>query len=147
VSQEKVELGRYGAAVLRDPDEVPERHRRLVQRAQFAIEAFQQELRTRGEIPADLQPGDVDEALQAKVGTLVILERPELMENLDDAAIAALVTEWPFHHPITPEGARELPGSAYDRLRTACRALAPLLLPNYQAVTDPQEGPDTPFDN
>ncbi len=146
MSQSIVNLGKYGTATLRDPSDVPERARRVAHRSQIAVQAFMEELKTRGEVPADLDVTEVDEPTTRRIGLLTTLERPELMEDLNDAVIVALVEQWPFPAPVTLDGVRELPGAAYDALRTACQPLGPLVLPNLTAVTPPEEG-NTPFGN
>ena len=146
MSQSTVDLGKHGTATLRDPSDVPEKARRVAHRAQIAVQAFMEELKTRGEVPADLDVSEVDEATTRRIGLLTTLEHPELMEDLSDAVIVALVEAWPFAAPITVDGVRELPGAAYDALRAACQPLAPLVLPNLTAVTPPEAG-NTPFGN
>ncbi len=146
MSKSTVDLGKHGTATLRDPADVPERARRVTHRSQIAVQAFMEDLKARGEIPADLDVSEVDEATTRRIGLLTTLERPELMEDLNDSVIVALVEQWPFPAPIDLNGVRELPGAAYDALRTACQPLAPLVLPNLTAVTPPEAG-NTPFAN
>jgi hypothetical protein len=146
VSKTSVDLGRHGTAILRDPLDVPEKLRRRVMRANSAAQAFVEELKQRGEIPADLDSGDVDEDMTRRIGLLVTVEHPEFMENQQDAVLCALVESWPFEQPLTPEGLGEIPGSAYDALKAACAPLEPLLNPNYTAPT-PVEAGNTPFDS
>jgi hypothetical protein len=145
VSKTSVDLGKHGTATLRDPEDVPEKLRRRVQRANNAAQAFLEELRQRGEIPIDVDNSEFDEATTRRIGQLVLIEHPEFMENQRDAMILALVEDWPFDQPMTPEGLAEIPGSAYSKLLAACEQLEPLLNPNYQAPTPPEAGEDTPF--
>ncbi|MFC0438754.1 hypothetical protein [Kutzneria buriramensis] len=146
MSKTTVDLGKHGTATLRDPEDVPEKLRRRVQRANLASQIFVEELRTRGDIPADIDLSDVDEQTTRTIGRIVMTEHPEYMEQQQDAVILALVEDWPFEYPKTAEGLAEIPGTAYDKLLAACKALEPLLSPNLTAPTPPEAG-NTPFDS
>lgn len=118
---EKLLLPDGGWALLRDPAKVPERLRRpvltLTTRLNPQIKAMK------------AAPVDEEVVLDAEV-----LER---FEDLNDLVIVAMVAEWSFDLPISPETVGDLPGDAYDVLRQETARGIRELLPDFSPNPDP----------
>lgn len=84
---------------LRDPDTVTERQRRPFVRLMMA----------HGQDWANVE---TDEDGNPKVDPSAL----PVMQEMQEAAILALVAEWSFDAPVTPDGLLDIPPKAYDRL-------------------------------
>jgi hypothetical protein len=138
----RVDLPRGGHALVRDPEEVPERLRRPY------LDAVEQA--TAAMLEAGLTQADLDAAKEdvpgsrQKVGLAAIRAGARRLQRVAaDVLLAALVLEWSFGDTVSADAAQELPGAAYDALVEVCESLAPSLSPDFTPNPDPQS-PTTP---
>lgn len=109
-----VALPRDNTALLRDPEEVPERLRRPVMAKSEALFAEHPELRA---ILGGIADAEADEAALELIGALVP------MSELNDLVVLAFVKKWSFKDdddadlPVCLENLLDLPGDCYDALR------------------------------
>lgn len=115
-----------GSAVLRDPDELSERQRRVVRKAVFAAaaDALGDELPT--------------EAGQAPTSVHLSAATPDLMFGTRDAAIVASLVSWTLPDPLpTVETVQDLPAGLYDALAEASAGLISGLTVDFAPSPDP----------
>ena len=78
----------------------------------------------------------------SKTGPALDAVELDLLEQLSDLMVVALVDAWSFPVPVDMDGLGELPGDAYDALQLACAPLGEALLPSFEVDPDPK-GPPT----
>jgi hypothetical protein len=126
-------------ADIRDAVDVTERQRRPIRRIQTRLagmpafaaaireaEAAQAAAGNDAEIPADVQ-------LKVAAG---MGEAFDLLEELNDALVAAVVRGWSYEFPVTVDAVQDVPGRDLDALRTACAPLLRELMPNFEPTPD-----------
>lgn len=120
-----------GTAELRDPALVSERHRRPLTRLQLQLASSPV-----GEL---LQAKDrmSDEDFATEVTKLIGTPAYRLLDDINDAAIVALVESWTFPCPVTLDGLLDLPGPAYDALKAETAKHVLKLLPTFTPTADP----------
>lgn len=137
-------------AELRDPEEVSERQRRLVRKAQMRISLHANEMQeaqrlaSSGVVQADgtIDPADTAEVLSA---TKRLVESGAL-DDVDDAvdvSLSVLVCRWSFDGPVTLDAIVDLPGGAYTALRAAAQPLFQGMSPDFDPSPD-QDSPISP---
>lgn len=112
-------------ADLADPRKVTERTRKPVMRAMAALLAYRN--------TAAVDPAAVT----------VTPEEMDLVTGLTEAVMVAMVTGWSFPAEISLDGLQDLPGDAYDQLRSAAGASTAALLPDFTVGPDPKVPPAT----
>ena len=134
----RVALPHDGHAILRDPAEVPERHRRPIVAAQLgfasskqALAAAQTFIATEGD-----QAVSEDARLDA-AADLIGAGALSAIDDISDLLIVALVDSWSFSQPITVEGVLDLPSSSYRALREAVEPYLSALMPEFTPNPDP----------
>lgn len=137
-------------AELRDPEEVSERQRRRVRKAQQRVSLHSEEvgraqqLAASGVVHSDgtVAPEAAAEVLAATKGII----ESGVLDDVDDAvdmALAALVARWSFDTPVSAETVADLPGGAYKALRDAAQPLIGQMNPDFDPSPDP-ESPTKP---
>lgn len=129
-----VRLPSGATALLRDAQQVTERARRPLDRLRVRYFATDSGRLARSIAESGEEPTQDDAlALQAADGY-------HLMDEMNDAAAAALVAEWSYDFPVTAESIADLPGPDY-------RALIDAVTPHVNAMTpgfEPDPAPDSP---
>jgi hypothetical protein len=123
----KISLPDGNWASLRDPKKVSERRRRPIMRAFASVN--QEDLKT-------LHRTDLTDEDQAR--SVMNPEFVDLMQQVNDLLIIALVDEWSFDAPIEADSVLDLDGETYDALQ---RAVAPFLtevMPDFDVSPDPK---------
>lgn len=133
MSARRVRLPADGWAELRDVRQVPERLRRPLLALHVRVAAFVDPERL-----AALQQADTATAL-ATLGPDMAVAL-EVMSQLNDLMIVAMVGEWSYEAPVTVEAVLDLPGEAYDRLRLAVAPYVTDLIPDF-SPTPEKAGP------
>lgn len=138
----RVELPRGQHAMLRDPEEVPERLRRPHMDARERVSAS---LMATGVTETDAEAAQAGEpGAASKVGLAMVSSGATgLKRQADDLLIVALTASWSYELPVTPDGVQDLPGRAYDALLAACEPLAAAMNPDFGPSPDP-ESPTRP---
>lgn len=138
----RVDLPKGQHAMLRDPEDVPERLRRphLDARERGAVA-----MAGAGVTEADAQAAqNGDREAATKVGLAAISSGSRGMKrDADDLLIMALVQSWSYEEPVSVEALQDLPGRAYDLLLKACEPLASAMSPDFSPSPDP-ESPTSP---
>lgn len=140
----RVDLPRGAYAILRDPELVPDRLRRPIARLRRRAMAAALGAGLTPEMARDLAEtgnGDGAEAAAADKRVAVVLRMVEadaagLDDELADAMVAALVTDWSYAEPITADSVADLPGAALDVLARECVRLLPRLFPSFEPTVD-----------
>lgn len=121
------------SATLRDPEQVSERHRRPVTRLNLQLAGS-----PIGDLLEAKQKGTLTgDAFDAESRKLMGSASFELLDEIADAVIVALVESWSFDLPITLDGLLDLPGAAYDELKAITGKSITALLPNFTPNADP----------
>jgi hypothetical protein len=133
-----VELPRGQSALLRDPEDVPERLRRPVLAKQAEVFGSSPELRAAAEM--NVEPTDAADMAAALVP----------MAEMNDLIIVAFVHAWSYRRqelaedgtvttgeklPVSVGSLMEIPGDGYDRLRQLCQESWATLAKASQAMT------------
>lgn len=103
-------------AEFRDPEQVPERLRRPITRHAARLSSTSVAEASDG----DVAPHDLD-----------------ILFDLNDALVLALVESWSFPSPVAADGLGELPGPAYDALLKLASPSMLALLPDFGPSPDP----------
>jgi hypothetical protein len=116
------QLPRGHTALLREPEDVPERLRRPVNVRTAEV------LAAHPQLAAMAARDDTDEMSEEQ--QLAALGVLGVMSEINDLAVIAFVADWSFHAedsdaklPVTMESLMDLPGDCYDALQ---KAVAPL---------------------
>lgn len=138
----RVELPKGQHALLRDPEDVPERLRRPHLDAREHISAT---LMSTGTTEADAEAArDGAPGAAAKLGLAMISSGvTSLGRRANDLLITALVESWSYETAVSPDALQDLPGRAYDLLLQACEPLAIVMSPDFSPSPDP-ESPTSP---
>jgi len=123
-----------GTAVLRDPEQVTERHRRPVTRINLQLAGSP--VGDLLQVKATLSEEEFDQRIRKLIGSPAYM----LLDDLADAVIVAMVESWSFDAPVTLDGLLDLPGPAYDELKNVTGKSVTALLPNF----GPNPDPDSP---
>lgn len=112
-------------ADLRDPKLVPERLRRPVKAALFAIQRDAEAWKT---VAAN---GDTSQMTPETIGAF---------DDLNDLAAVALIADWSYGLPVNVDTLRDTPGAVYDAIQAAVAPLMLEMMPNFTAdgVNDPK---------
>lgn len=122
----KIDLPSGGWASLRDPEDVPERLRRPVVKLTKKL-MIDPDIKMRSGMTAS----EVTE------------EQFDLLEEINDLLIVAMVDEWSYEAPVGVESARDLPARDYDTLREATARHVAGLFPDFTPDANP-ESPTSP---
>lgn len=135
----RVELPRSQHAMLRDPEEVPERLRRPLL---DAMEQVSVAVTAAGVTQAEIAAArDGDEELAAAIGIKAMAHGARGRQRAaNDLLIVALVESWSFATPVSVESLLDLPGRTYDALVEACDPYLAAMSPDF----DPSPDPDSP---
>jgi hypothetical protein len=124
-------------ADLRDVVDVTERQRRPIKRIQAQLAAMPafvaavKEAEAAQESPgAELTP---DQQLSIAAG---LGDAFDLLENLNDYVVAAVVRGWSYPFAVSADAAQDLPSRDLDALRTACGPYLGQLMPNFEPSPD-----------
>lgn len=151
----RVDLPKDNHAILRDPEDVPERLRRRIREAIRPVSA-EVLLRQQEVARMDDDPKADDGTIGPKARAMLAIQHAMTNEEADayqgaaDHTIVALVESWSYPQDITIEGVLDLPGRALDILRGAVNPLAAKLYldtspsPNPTAPTGGLNGSATP---
>lgn len=120
-------------ALLRDPESVPERLRRPYERVKTRMGAY----------AADIPDTLPEREREIQAGIAMMKAQPELMDELNDTLILALVEAWSYEVPVTLDGILDLPGPALDILLQKCKELSPRMMTNFEPTVD-RESPTVP---
>lgn len=140
-----------GTATLRDPAELKERHRRLLQTAMIPLAKLFQQL-PEGLLEQSSGRGPEAEIARAKAERLMaaaVTTRQEgtAFAEMGDAVIVALLEDWTLDAPLpTMDTILDLEPPVYAALEKAARNLTPAVMKS-ATPTDfgPNPGGDTPF--
>ena len=123
MADEKIDLPDGGWAVLRDPRRVTERAARPVNRLQERLTGskvgavFMEKNRRDA---AGLSAEETDKWFTEECRKLLGTDDYELLDELNDAAIPALVDSWSYESPVSLDAAMALPRPVFKALRAAC---------------------------
>lgn len=120
---QKINLPGENWALLRDPGDVSERLRRPFVNLQRRLIGSGV-----GKVLMDLAPdGDVEKVDDRKTMEALrpVIADPdfEIIEDLNDLLVVALVAEWSFEAPVTLDAVLDLPNAVRTALVTACEPL------------------------
>ena len=139
----RVELPKGHHAMIRDPDEVSERQRRMITKAQMRLARHAsamggaQALAQRAEqLTGEGADAANDEAI-ALMGSFVESGAMDDIWGAVDVAAAVLVQSWSFAGPVTAEAIVDLPGPTYDALMAVVKPLASALSVDFDPNPDP----------
>lgn len=123
-------------ADLRDVADVTERQRRPIKRIQTKLAGLPDFVHAVEEAQAhkdgdELTP-DQQLAIAAGMG-----EAFDLLEDLNDALVAALVLRWSYDLSISADACQDLPGRDLDALRAAVSPYLAQLSPDFEPNPDP----------
>lgn len=132
-----VTLPSGATADLRDVADVTERQRRPIKRIQAqlaALPAFVSAVRE-AEAAQKVAGGELtpDQQLAIAGG---MGEAFDLLEELNDYLIGAVVRGWSYALPVTADSAQDLPGRDLDALREVCAPFLKELMPNFEPSPD-----------
>jgi hypothetical protein len=122
-------------ADLRDVADVTERQRRPIKRIQTKLAGLPafvnavEEAKAQGD-GVDLTP---DQQLKIAAG---MGEAFDLLEELNDALVAALVAGWSYGFVVSADAVQDLPGRDLDALRTAVAPFLAQLNPDFEPSPD-----------
>jgi hypothetical protein len=138
----RVELPKGQHAMLRDPEDVPERLRRPHMDARERVMAS---LLGTGTTEADTEAARGGEpGAAAKLGAAMISSGAQgLKRQADDLLLVAFVESWSYETAISADAMQDLPGRAYDVLLKACEPLTAAMNPDFEPSPDP-ESPTSP---
>jgi hypothetical protein len=105
---------------------VPERLRRPYERVKTRM----------GVYAADIPQTLPEKEREMQAGIAMMKQAPELMDELNDALLLALVEAWSYDVPVTLDGILDLPGPALDILVKKCKELAPRMMTNFEPTQD-----------
>lgn len=134
---EHVTLPSGATADLRDAVDVTERQRRPIKRIQAKLAALPSFVAAIKEAEAAqnadggaLTP-DQQLAIAGGMG-----EAFDLLEELNDSLIGAVVRGWSYPFPVSADASQDLPGRDLDALRAACAPYLKDLMPNFEPTPD-----------
>lgn len=61
----------------------------------------------------------------------------DLLEDLNDSLVSALVSGWSYDFPVSVEGVQDVPGRDLDALRKECAPYLAQLLPDFEVSAEP----------
>ena len=133
-----IDLPRGAYAILRDPAEVPERHRRPIVAAQLCFASSKQALAAAQTfIATDGDQQVSEDARLDAAAELIGAGALTAIDDIGDRLIVALIDSWSFPQPITVDGVLDLPASAYRALREAVEPYLSELMPEFTPNPDP----------
>jgi hypothetical protein len=116
-----VQLPDNAHALLRDPSQVSERLRRPIMAAVSRLAAGV----------------DMTGKSESEIGTEMLASGGmDTMNEVNDLLVVALVESWSYPQPITLDGVLDLPGVAYDALRTAVSPHMGAMMPSFDVKPD-----------
>jgi hypothetical protein len=136
---QRINLPSGATADIRDIADVTERQRRPIKRIQTRLAGLPafvnavEEAKTQAD-GVDLTP---DQQLKIAAG---MGEAFDLLEDLNDALVAALVAGWSYGFAVSADACQDLPGRDLDALRTAVSPYLTQLNPDF----DPNPAADSP---
>jgi len=136
---ERIELPNGAWANLRTPSAVPERLRRPVTKAMFAIASG-----SAGKALVEVQQDLSDQEKAAQVAQSLNPDTLDMYSNLNDLLIVARVSEWSFELPITIDGVLDLPSNAYEILQEVTAKDITEMMPNF-TTSDNKDSPIKPL--
>ncbi|MFJ9616705.1 hypothetical protein [Streptomyces noursei] len=129
-----INLPSGASADLRDVADVTERQRRPIKRIQSQLAArpaFAAAVKEAQAISgAELSP-EAELRIAAGMGDAF-----DLLEELNDFLVAALVAGWSYGFPVTADAVQDIPGADLDALRTECAPFLPKLLPDFEPTAE-----------
>lgn len=135
---EHITLPSGATADLRDAVDVTERQRRPIKRIQAKlaalpsfVAAIKEAEAAQKSVGGELTP-DQQLAIAGGMG-----EAFDLLEELNDSLIGAVVRGWSYPFAVSVDAAQDLPGRDLDALRTACGPYLRELLPSFEPTPDP----------
>jgi hypothetical protein len=131
----RVTLPSGNTADLRDVADVTERGRRPIKRIQTKLAGLPAFVNAVEEAKAQKDGADLTPDQQLKIAA-GMGEAFDLLEELNDALVAALVAGWSFGFPVSADAAQDLPGRDLDALRAAVAPYLSELNPDFDPSTD-----------
>jgi hypothetical protein len=126
-------------ADLRDVADVTERGRRPIKRIQTKLAGLPAFVNAVEEAKAQKDGADLTPDQQLKIAA-GMGEAFDLLEELNDALVAALVAGWSYGFAVSADAAQDLPGRDLDALRAAVSPYLSELNPDF----DPSADADSP---
>lgn len=126
-------------ADLRDVADVTERNRRPIKRIQTKLAGLPAFTSAVQEAKDQTDGTELTPEQQLKIAA-GMGEAFDLLEELNDALVAALVAGWSYGFAVSADAVQDLPGRDLDALRTAVAPFLPQLNPDF----DPSPEPDSP---
>lgn len=139
-----------GVATLRDPNDLRERGRRLVETASYPLRAVYERIpdelleQARGkDAAAEKARTEVNRLLQ----TYTSRKEADAFAEMGDAVIIALLLDWTIDEPLpNMDNIQELDPDVYAALMVAARDLTPAVLRRVRGTSfEPDPGEDSPF--
>lgn len=124
-----------GWADLREPADVTERGRRPIKRIQSQLAArpvFQSAVAT---AQRERKGKTLSQESQLKIAA-GMGDAFDLLEDLNDHLVAALVAAWSYEAPVSADAVQDLPGLDLDALREACAPYMQQIMPDFEPTPD-----------
>jgi hypothetical protein len=122
-------------ADIRDVADVTERQRRPIKRIQTRLAGMPAFANAVAEAQAQGDGTDLTPEAQLKIAA-GMGEAFDLLEDLNDSLVAALVAGWSYAFPVSADAAQDLPGRDLDALRTAVAPYLTQLNPDFDPSPD-----------
>jgi hypothetical protein len=127
-----------GATVdLRDVADVTERQRRPIKRIQTKLAGLPAFVSAVEEAQAQTDGQELTPEQQLRIAA-GMGEAFDLLEELNDALVVALVAGWSFGFPVVVDSVQDLPGRDLDALRAAVSPYLTQLNPDFDPSPDTQ---------
>jgi len=136
---EKLELTNGAWAILRQPQDVPVRLRRPVEKAMMRVSQGQAGEALKS-APTDL----TDEAKAAEVAATIDPDVLDTFNDLNDVLIVARVESWSFESPVSLDSVLNLKASDYEILQKSVVDNITDMMPNFGLDTD-EDSPGQPL--
>lgn len=122
-------------ADLREIADVTERQRRPIKRIQTKLAGLPAFVNAVAEAQAQGDGVDLSPDQQLKIAA-GMGEAFDLLEDLNDALVAALVAGWSYGFAVSADAVQDLPGRDLDALRTAVSPFLAQLSPDFEVSPD-----------
>jgi hypothetical protein len=123
-------------ADLRDVADVTERNRRPIKRIQTKLAGLPDFVHAVEEAKAQKEGEELTPEQQLTIAA-GMGEAFDLLEELNDALVVALVAGWSYGFPVTVDNVQDLPGRDLDALRAVTAPYLAQLAPDFEPDKDP----------
>jgi hypothetical protein len=135
----RIDLPSGATADIREVADVTERQRRPIKRIQTRLAGLPAFVNAIDEAKAQSEGEELSPETQLKIAA-GMGEAFDLLEELNDSLVAALVAGWSFPFAVSVDAVQDLPGRDLDALRTAVSPYLSQLNPDF----DPSPEPESP---